>query len=137
MNLIELQDTLQNLTKAKITQEEIGKALGITRSTVNARMKSNSQLKIEELPKIEKHFGVDLTNLKAAENFYTLSDKLLKIFEGSEQEKAMLEAILTSKPTRKTFVLFYRAINGEEEAITIIKSMLEKPEIVKVFLEQE
>ena len=46
MNLIELQDTLQNLTKAKITQEEIGKALGITRSTVNARMKSNSQLKI-------------------------------------------------------------------------------------------
>ncbi len=137
MNLIELQDTLQNLTKAKITQEEIGKALGITRSTVNARMKSNSQLKIEELPKIEKHFGVDLTNLKAAENFYTLSDKLLKIFEGSEQEKAMLEAILTSKPTRKTFVLFYRAINGEEEAVTIIKSMLEKPEIVKVFLEQE
>ena len=137
MNLIELQDTLQNLTKAKITQEEIRKALGITRSTVNARMKSNSQLKIEELPKIEKHFGVDLTNLKAAENFYTLSDKLLKIFEGSEQEKAMLEAILTSKPTRKTFVLFYRAINGEEEAVTIIKSMLEKPEIVKVFLEQE
>ena len=137
MNLIELQDTLQNLTKAKITQEEIGKALGITRSTVNARMKSNSQLKIEELPKIEKHFGVDLTNLKAAENFYTLSDKLLKIFEGSEQEKAMLEAILTSKPTRKTFVLFYRAINGEEEAVTITKSMLEKPEIVKVFLEQE
>ena len=128
---------MQNLTKAKITQEEIGKALGITRSTVNARMKSNSQLKIEELPKIEKHFGVDLTNLKAAENFYTLSDKLLKIFEGSEQEKAMLEAILTSKPTRKTFVLFYRAINGEEEAVTIIKSMLEKPEIVKVFLEQE
>jgi len=137
MDLIELQTTLQNLTKAKITQEEIGKALGITRATVNSRMKSKSQLKLEELPKIEQHFGVNLFTLKAAEDYAAISKKLLKIFTGSETEKSMLEAILTSKPTRKTFVVFYNALNGDKESVNIIKSMLENPSLVQVFLDKE
>lgn len=137
MDLIELQTTLQNLTKVKITQEEIGKALGITRATVNARMKSGSQLKLEELPKIEGHFGVSLTKLKAVEDFSAVTKKLLKVFDGSEAEKAMLETILTSRPARKTFVIFHKALEGEEDSINIIKSMIDNPSLVQVFLGQE
>jgi len=55
-----LQDTLQNLTNAKISQNDIGNALGINASTVNTRMKRGSRLKLDEIRKIEKAFGVVL-----------------------------------------------------------------------------
>lgn len=137
MNLTELQQTLQNLTKAKITQEQIGNALGITRSTVNTRMKTNSQLKLEEIPKIEKHFGVTLKHLQAADKFNELCSQVVALLDGSENEKEMTKTLLTSKPMRKTFLIFFKALQGEESAISIVKSMLENKEIVKVFLEEE
>lgn len=137
MNLTELQQTLQNLTKAKITQEQIGNALGITRSTVNTRMKTNSQLKLEEIPKIEKHFGVTLKHLQAADKFNELCKQVVLLLDGSDNEKEMTKTLLASKPMRKTFLIFFKALQGEESAISIVKSMLENKEIVKVFLEEE
>lgn len=137
MNLAELQTTLQNLTKAKITQEQIGNALGITRSTVNTRIKNNSQLKLEEIPKIEKHFGVTLRHLQAADKYNELCQQVVLLLDGSENEKEVVRTILTSKPTRKTFVLFFKALQGDTSAISVVKSMLDNEEIVKVFLAEE
>lgn len=137
MNMTELQATLQDLTKAKITQEQIGNALGITRSTVNTRMKNNSQLKLEEIPKIEKFFGVTLKDLQMSDKYNELCKQVLLLLDGSDSEKEVVNAILTSKPTRKTFVLFFKALQGEASAISVVKSMLDNEEIVKVFLGEE
>lgn len=137
MNIAELQTTLQNLTKAKITQEEIGNALGITRSTVNTRIKNGSQLKLDEIPKIEKHFGVTLKHLEIADKYNDLCRQALQLIDATEKEKEMVEAVLTSKPTRKTFTIFFRALQGDDAAASVIKSMLENKDIVKVFLGEE
>lgn len=60
MKFKELQTNLQNLTKTKISLTEIGKALGIKLSTVSTRAKKDSELKYNEIKKIERHFGVKL-----------------------------------------------------------------------------
>lgn len=137
MNIAELQTTLQNLTKAKITQEQIGNALGITRSTVNTRIKNGSQLKLEEIPRIEKFFGVTLKHLKVADKYNDLCNKVVALLDGSENEKEMIAALLSVKPMRKTFLLFYKALQGDESIVPVIKSMLDNKELVKVFLEEE
>lgn len=137
MNIAELQRTLQNLTKAKITQEQIGNALGITRSTVNTRMKNGSQLKLEEIPKIEKFFGVTLKHLQAADRYNELCRQVVALLEGSENEKEMITTLLSLRPMRKTFLLFFKALQGDESVVPIIKSMLDNKELVKVFLEEE
>lgn len=53
-------ETLRNLTNAKITQAEIARALEITNGTVSIRVKTNSELSLEELRKIGKYFDVNL-----------------------------------------------------------------------------
>lgn len=60
MEFKHIQDLLQNLTNAKISQDEIGKALGIGRSTVSLRVSRNSKLKLTEIKKLEEYFGVNL-----------------------------------------------------------------------------
>ena len=62
MNFKEVQDKLQNLTKSKISLTQIGEALNIKRPTVSIRAKNNSELKYEEIKKIERFFNVKLTN---------------------------------------------------------------------------
>ena len=64
MNFKELQANLQNLTKTKVSLTEIGKALGIKLSTVSTRQKNNSELKYNEIKKVERHFGVKLIKEK-------------------------------------------------------------------------
>lgn len=63
MDFKELQDTLQKLTKSKITLTQIGQALGIKLSTVSTRIKNHSQLKYNEIKTIEKYFNVNLSNI--------------------------------------------------------------------------
>lgn len=62
-----IQRALENLTKRKVTQEEIGEALGIGKSTVNIRMKKygDSNLKSNEIKKIEKHFKINYLDLSS------------------------------------------------------------------------
>ena len=64
MKFKELQANLQNLTKTKISLTEIGNALGIKLSTVSTRAKNDSELKYNEIKKIERHFGVKLIKEK-------------------------------------------------------------------------
>ena len=52
--------TLQNLTNAKINQSDIARALNITRATVSARVKTSSQVTVEEIKKLEEVYNVDL-----------------------------------------------------------------------------
>lgn len=63
MTFEELIKCLNGLTKLKVTQSEIAKALDLTRSTVSIRTKDKSELKKTELEKIAKHFQVSLDYL--------------------------------------------------------------------------
>ena len=60
--IIEIQDDIQNLTKAKITQIDIAQALGCGRSNISLRAKNNSKLSFEEIKKIERFFNVSLAD---------------------------------------------------------------------------
>lgn len=61
MNIQEVLHTLQNLTKAKITQTELGNALGKTRSDISLKAKRGTELKLSDIRKIEEYFNVNLT----------------------------------------------------------------------------
>ena len=75
--IIELQSTLQNLKKKKITFVEIGEALGTGRANISKRANTNSHLKADEIEKIESYFEVKLTDL---ENMETMSNNdIIKI----------------------------------------------------------
>lgn len=76
-------ECLQNLTNAKISQEEFGKALGTGRANISLRIKNNSKLTREEIEKLEKYFKVEYKEihslsldeveaLKSGKNFVTL-----------------------------------------------------------------
>ena len=64
MLLAEVLTELQNLTNSKISQTELGKALGITRSAISLRIKNKSEVSYAELKKIENYFNVSLTKFK-------------------------------------------------------------------------
>lgn len=68
MQFNEIIAVLQNLTNTKISQELLGKSLGVGRSAINQRIKANSSLSLPELKKIEKYFNVSLTNTKQTDN---------------------------------------------------------------------
>lgn len=68
MQFNEIIAVLQNLTNTKISQELLGKSLGVGRSAINQRIKANSSLSLPELKKIEKYFNVSLTNTKQINN---------------------------------------------------------------------
>lgn len=60
-------EELQNVTKRKITYEEIAKILGVTRSAVQNRINRKSPLKTYEIQKIDEYFDVlegGMTNVK-------------------------------------------------------------------------
>lgn len=56
---------LQNLTNAKITQEEFGKALGTGRANISQRIKNKSKLTLEEIRKLEKYFNIEFVEVHA------------------------------------------------------------------------
>lgn len=80
MNINEVLNHLQNLTKTKITQTELGKALGKTRSDISLKAKRQTDLKLSDIRKIEAYFDVDLINtevkqsLNLVENIKSLAD---------------------------------------------------------------
>ena len=56
---------LQNLTNAKITQEEFGKALGTGRANISKRIKNGSYLTLDEIRKLEKYFKAEYFELQS------------------------------------------------------------------------
>ena len=67
MNFKELQSDIEKMTKTKVSLTEIGNALGIKLSTVSTRSKNNSELKYNEIKKIEKYFGISLNKENKSE----------------------------------------------------------------------
>ena len=64
--ICQIIDSLQNLTNAKISQSDIARVFGVTRATINARAKNNSQVTFDEIKKLEKFYNVSLTAAKFA-----------------------------------------------------------------------
>ena len=58
----EFYENLQKQSDATITQSELAKALGTTRSNISLRLKNKSDLKFDEVSKLEKHFAKVLTD---------------------------------------------------------------------------
>ena len=59
--ILQIIDNLQNLTQAKISQSDIARALGVTRATVSARVKTESQVTYEEIKKLERAYNISLS----------------------------------------------------------------------------
>lgn len=82
MNFEELQDALQNLTNSKVPYSKIADALNIKTSTVSTRKGNGSELRFNELKKIEKYFNVILTDSTC---------QSIKIIEELEQNRIKSE----------------------------------------------
>lgn len=59
--ILEIQDTIQNLTNAKISQSDIAKVLGTGRSNISLRVKNESQVTYEEIKKLENAYNINLS----------------------------------------------------------------------------
>lgn len=80
MKFKDLQNILQNLkTDERITQEKIGHALGVKKAAISSRCKSDSDVRPDEIAKIEKYFNVSLTD--RPEWLYDSRGKLEKSFD--------------------------------------------------------
>lgn len=62
MKLSELIDILRKKTNQPINQTMISKALGVTRQSINNRLRNNSEVTISELNKIEDFFNISLNS---------------------------------------------------------------------------
>lgn len=62
MNFEELQETLQNLTNSKISYAKIAKGLNLKTSTISTRKANSSELRYDEIKKLENYFDVVLTD---------------------------------------------------------------------------
>jgi phage repressor protein C with HTH and peptisase S24 domain len=60
MKIAELLDLIRKKTLENVNQSIISKALGVTRQSVNNRIRNNSEITISELQKIEEFFGISL-----------------------------------------------------------------------------
>ena len=57
MKIAELLDLIRKKTLENVNQSMISKALGVTRQSINNRIRNNSEITISELQKIEDYFG--------------------------------------------------------------------------------
>lgn len=61
MNILELQQDLQNFTGEKISQTDLGIAMGnLKRQTVNTRIKNNSEVTVTELINAQAYYDAKL-----------------------------------------------------------------------------
>ena len=101
MDFKELQSTLQKLTNSKISLTQIGDALGIKLSTVSTRVKNGSELKYNEIKKIENYFEVKLTDNKSGAqincNYLSNYNKYSKSESQGERLKKIRQALNLSQ----------------------------------------
>ena len=69
----ELVDTLQNLTGCKPSRQNLAEILDITQAAIGNRIARESHLRLEELQKIERHYGIDLTGTAKSSNLTELN----------------------------------------------------------------
>lgn len=62
MKVAEILDLLKTKTNNTVNQSMLADALGVTRQTISNRIRSNSEVTISELEKIEQFFEINLFN---------------------------------------------------------------------------
>jgi len=60
MKFSKVYDTLQNLTYGNVSQAELGRALGVSRSNINYKKDNDVELSEEDVKKIETYFEVQI-----------------------------------------------------------------------------
>ena len=60
MKVKELLDLISQKTENAVNQSLLAKGLGVTRQTINNRIRNNSEITISELQKMEKFLGIKL-----------------------------------------------------------------------------
>lgn len=60
MKIAELLDLAQNKLNENVSQSMLAKALGVTRQTINNRIRNNSEITISELQKIQEFLGIKI-----------------------------------------------------------------------------
>ena len=85
MHIKEVQDTLRRLKNTNISQGDIAKAIGTTRSNVSQLFAKNSSLDDEKIEKIEKFFNIkfDTNGEKSLENLIKVP-----VYSGYDMENA-------------------------------------------------
>ena len=115
MLLSQVFTDLKNLTNVKITQEDLGKILGVTRSAINQRIKNNSEVTLSELKVLEKTFKINLQDVsKQNINIGEFTAKLFPdvigscgngVFEQSQNYEMITlpQKLVSNKKKKKTY----------------------------------
>lgn len=135
MNISELQTLLITLTKRNISQTDIAKAFGTTRSNISLRMKNKSEVSSEELKKVEQYYGISLLGDEKINIVNNLLKDIEQMFNLDEKSMLVIKTLLNNKkaiPITKTFL---DAIQGDEAAAEAVIGILKVPYIAKTFME--
>lgn len=87
MQIKEVQEKLRQIKNANISQGDIARALGTTRSNVSQLFAKNSQLSDEKLKKVEKFFKINLDKNDFSATYGLVKVPLYKDFSLKEIER--------------------------------------------------
>ena len=137
MNITELQSKLISLTNRNILQSDISKALGVTPQTISKRIKTDSQITMTEIDKINSYFKVNLLGENSTPNndVKALVELIEKNITLSTNEVEFLKAFFSAKNERVTAVIFRKAIYGDKDAIDVCKRLLNNPQLASAFID--
>jgi transcriptional regulator with XRE-family HTH domain len=116
MKIKEIQKKLEQIKHVKISQPQLGKALGVTRQRINQLLECEATE--DQIRLIEDYFNVDLTKGKE-----TIIDKLNNAIESIEKSynEKVDEAFDNLDDDMKEFAdLYDRARNGDEHAMDLL-----------------
>lgn len=137
MNIVELQEKIISLINRNVSQADIAKALNITPQTVSKRIKTDSQVTVTEINKVNSYFKIDLIgkNPTTTEETKQIIERIEKEVCLSANEVEFLEAFFSSKHERVSAVLYRKALYGDEDAVDICKRLLNNPALAEVFID--
>ena len=69
-SIIEIQTDLQNLTKQRITQQEIANIIGVGQNAISGRAKRNSEFSEDEIISLQNHYNVIIEDGNITLDYY-------------------------------------------------------------------